>query len=84
MMLQWHNRIHDLVIDLAVQCPGPWGTAQPCVCAEFIGLAIGTGRPGMGIPWEVRTTTAALNQGYYKAHNYVYYCAYSTCTFVIK
>ena len=27
-----HNRIHDLVIDLAVQCvcPGPWGTAH-CV-----------------------------------------------------
>ena len=40
-----HNRIHDLVIDLVVKCtcPGPWGTAHGvCVCAEFLGLALGT------------------------------------------
>ena len=45
-----HNRIHDLVIDLAVQCtcpgPGAMGDGAPCVCAEFLGLAIGTGRAG--------------------------------------
>ena len=62
-----HNRIHDLVIDLAVQCTvsGAVGTAHH-VCAEFLGLAsnrygpgragpgrAGPGRagPGMGIPW---------------------------------
>ena len=41
-----HNRIHDLVIDLAVQVyvSGP-GTAHQ-VCAEFLGLAIGTGWGG--------------------------------------
>ena len=36
-----HNRIHDLVIDLAVQCtcPGVVGDGTPCMCAEFLGLA---------------------------------------------
>ena len=48
-----HNRIHDLVIDLAVQVymSGAVGDGTPCMCVEFLGLAIGTGRPGMGIPW---------------------------------
>ena len=47
-----YNLIHDLVINLAVQCtcPGPWGRRTVYVCAEFLGLAISTGRPGMGIP----------------------------------
>ena len=41
-----HNRILDLVIDLAVQCIRVQGRGGQLhhVCAEFIGLAIGTGR----------------------------------------
>ena len=37
-----HNRIHDSVIDLAVQCTysGP-GDDTPPVCAEFLGPEIG-------------------------------------------
>ena len=40
---------------------GAMGDGAPYVCPEFLGVALG---PGMGIPWYVRTTTTALNQGY--------------------
>ena len=51
-----HNRIHNLVIDLAVHAAymyvsGAMGDGTPSVCAEFFGLAIGTERLGMEISW---------------------------------
>ena len=45
-----HNRIHDSVIDLAVQY------GAPAVCAKFIGPEIGTG-------WEY-SGKCALRQHY--------------------
>ena len=45
-----HNRVHDLVIDLAVQCmcPGAMGDGTPCVCVGFLMLAIVMGQTGDG------------------------------------
>ena len=56
-----HNRIHDLVIDLAVQCPGPWGTAHR-VCAEFLGLSGNRYGPGRGWGWKYRGKCALRQQ----------------------